>query len=321
MASALIEFLECHWVAEISTPPTGTYRLSTLTQSFGLASRCVRRAKAWILRVVLRIMHFRHRLPARAHFCRQLEATAFSPRMRPILGARRALPNCPSILNLANYQYSLSLLVASCLFAFGLRPSYADQQGETFLVYAVNIDMRAWRGNGIYIGKGLFLTAAHVVGRSWFTRPKIVIGDQTYPTRVVKEGSSGGTDLTLLGVEEALLPMRLQLRRNPLCTAPPRPGQKVVTVAPGAVVYSHIIAPERLPPDFRKFTSVIADVATTGNSGSGVFDARQKCLLGIITQKISLPSANTGQVKVHDIAKYFIPGSTIAAFMPTEFRF
>jgi hypothetical protein len=66
---------------------------------------------------------------------------------------------------------------------------------------------------------------------------------------------------------------------------------------------------------------MIADVATTGNSGSGVFDARQKCLLGIITQKISLPHADTGQIEVHDIAKYFIPASTIAAFMPAEFRF
>ena len=116
--------------------------------------------------------------------------------------------------------------------------------------------------------------------------------------------------------------MRLRLRRNPLCTAPPRPGQEVVTVVPEAVVHSHIISPARLPRDLRKRTSVIGDVATTGNSGSGVFDVRKKCLLGIMSQKISQSRtrADTGKVEVHDIAKYFIPASTIAAFMPAEFR-
>ncbi|SHH50371.1 Trypsin-like peptidase domain-containing protein [Bradyrhizobium erythrophlei] len=236
---------------------------------------------------------------------------------------RRPLPECPSILKVDGYQYFLTLLAAAFLFAIFLRPSYADQQDETFLVYAVNIDMPSWRGNGIYLGKGLFLTAAHVVGRGWLTRPKIVIGGQKYPTRVVKEGSPGGTDLTLLAVEESVLPMRLRLRRNPLCTAPPRPGQEVVTVVPEAVVHSHIISPQRLPQDLRKLTSVIGDVATTGNSGSGVFDARQKCLLGIISQKISQSRtrADTGEVEVHDIAKYFVPASAIVSFMPPEFRF
>jgi hypothetical protein len=239
------------------------------------------------------------------------------------LGMHRPRPSCPSIVNVAGSQYFLSLLPAAFLFALLLHPSYADQQDETFFAYAVNIDMPSWRGNGIYIGKGLFLTAAHVVGRGWLTRPKIVIGGQTYPTRVVKEGSPGGTDLTLLAVEESLLPMRLRMRRNPLCTAPPRPGQEVVTVVPEAVVHSHIISPERLPPDLRKRTSVIGDVATTGNSGSGVFDARQKCLLGIMSQKISQSHtrADTGEVEVHDIAKYFVPASAIVGFMPPEFRF
>ncbi len=235
----------------------------------------------------------------------------------------RPLPSCRSILKLAEFKYSLSFLAGAFVFALFLQPCCADPQDDAFLVYAVNIDMRSSWGNGIYIGKGLFLTAAHVVGRSWLTWPKIVIGGQKYPTRVVKEGSSGGTDLTLLAVEESLLPMRLRLRRNPLCIAPPRPGQEVVTVVPEAVVHSHIISPERLPPDLRKLTSVIGDVATTGNSGSGVFDARQKCLLGIITQKISQSRAraDTGEIEVHDIAKYFIPASAIVSFMPPEFRF
>ena len=240
-----------------------------------------------------------------------LQAVAFWSSARSILQTQRLLPG--------NRQ---SLLAAAFLSVVLMQPSCANQEDETFLVYAVNIEMPTWRGNGIYLGKGLFLTAAHVVGRGWWTRPKIVIAGQKYPTRVIKEGSSSGTDLTLLAVEESLLPMRLRLRRNPLCTAPPRPGQEVVTVVPDAVVHSHIISPARLPATLRNRTSVIADVATTGNSGSGVFDTRKKCLLGIMSQKISQTAtrASTGEVEVHDIAKYFVPASTIDNFMPAEFR-
>ena len=214
-------------------------------------------------------------------------------------------------------------LLVAFLVASSIQPSYANQEDETFLVYAVNIDMHSWQGYGIYLGKGFFITAAHIIGRSWLTRPEIVMAGQRYPTRVVKEGSSSNTDLTLLAVDENLLPMRLRLRKNPLCKDPPWPGQEVVTVIPGAVVHSHIISPARLPPGLRNRTSVIGDVATTGNSGSGVFDARQKCLLGIMSQKISQSQTrgDTGEVKVHDIAKFFVPASTIVNFMPADVRF
>jgi hypothetical protein len=215
-----------------------------------------------------------------------------------------------------------SLLAVVSLLALWIQPLHADPQDDSFLSYAVNIAMPTWKGNGIYLGKGLFLTVAHVIGRGWLTRPKIVLQGQTYPTRVVKEGSSDDVDLALLAVEENLLPMRLRLRKNPLCTASPRPGQEVITVVPDAVVHSHIVWPERLPPNLRKFTSVIGDVATTGNSGSGVFDPRQRCLLGIVSQKFSqsVRRDDTGKAEIRDIAKYFIPASTIAAFMPAEFR-
>jgi hypothetical protein len=242
------------------------------------------------------------------------QALAFRSRASSTLRMHRSMLAC---------QHSLSLLAAAFLFVLSLQPSGAEQQDETLLVYAVKIDMPTWRGDGIYLGRGFFLTAAHVVGRGWVTRPKIVIGGEQYPTRVVKEGSSSGTDLTLLAVDESLLPMRLRLRRNPLCAEPPWPGQEVVTVVPEAVVRSHIISPTRLPASLRGRTSVIGDVATTGNSGSGVFDARQKCLLGIMSQKISQSrtKADTGKVEVYDIAKYFVPASAIAAFMPPNSAF
>jgi hypothetical protein len=153
------------------------------------------------------------------------------------------------------------------------------------------------------------------------TRPKVVLAGREYPTRVVKEGSFEGTDLTLMSIEESLLPMRLTLRRNALCRQPPWPGQQVVTVVPEGAVRSHIIAPERRPAGVRKFSTVIADVARTGNSGSGVFDAQRRCLLGIMSRKISQSRTrpDTGKSEMRDIAKYFVPASEIAAFLPAGY--
>jgi hypothetical protein len=78
-----------------------------------------------------------------------------------------------------------------------------------------------------------------------------------------------------------------------------------------------------LPAKYQKrFSTVIRDVATTGNSGSGVFDAGQKCLLGIMSRKIYVPAnSEDPESKEIDIAKYFVPASTIRAFIPTEYRF
>ena len=80
------------------------------------------------------------------------------------------------------------------------------------------------------------------------------------------------------------------------------------------------MSPRLLPPVYRtRFSTVISDVATTGNSGSGVFDAGQKCLLGIMSRKVVTRADAQSEPK--DIAKYFVPASTIRAFIPTEYRF
>ena len=64
----------------------------------------------------------------------------------------------------------------------------------------------------------------------------------------------------------------------------------VIVVDAGHAEQSRIISPQVLPFTWRnKFSTLIADVATTGNSGSGVFDPNHKCLLGIMSRKIYLP--------------------------------
>jgi hypothetical protein len=58
------------------------------------------------------------------------------------------------------------------------------------------------------------------------------------------------------------------------------------------------------------------------NSGSGVFDAGNKCLLGIMSRKICVkPKGKDAEGEEKDIAKYFEPASKIRAFIPTEYRF
>jgi Trypsin-like peptidase domain len=216
------------------------------------------------------------------------------------------------------------ILFGVLILMFLVRPSRAENLDDSLLAYAVNVHrtpMQTWGpGYGIYLGKGLFITAAHVVGRAWMTRPKVAIAGQEYPTRVVKEGSFEGTDLTLLSIKEDLLPVRLRLRRIVVCKEPPWPGEQVVTVVPEGTVRSHILAPERLPVEARKFSTVIADVERTGNSGSGVFDAQHRCLLGIMSRKISQSRTrpDTGKTETRDIAKYFVPASEIAAFLPAD---
>jgi hypothetical protein len=110
------------------------------------------------------------------------------------------------------------------------------------------------------------------------------------PAHAIREGNVERVDLTLLSIDEQKLPIYLQMRRMPLCENHPWPGEPVIVAIPEETARSHIMSPALLPFDIRRrFSTVISDVATTGNSGSGVFDANNKCLLGIMSQKIYVP--------------------------------
>jgi len=232
---------------------------------------------------------------------------------------REGAPACPRPGGVRLSAVTLCLMLASSAVA-----ARADAPEDTLAAYAVHIHqtpMQSWGpGAGIYLGQGAFITAAHVAGHTWWTRPKVVSNGEAFPTRTLREGSFDGIDVTVLGVEEKLLPLRLRLRRMTLCAKPPMPGQDVVTVVPGAIVHSRILAPERLPANLRQFNTVIRDVANTGDSGSGVFDAQLRCLLGIMSRKISVARRDAvgSRQGVKDIAKYFVPAATIAAFLPPE---
>jgi Trypsin-like peptidase domain len=189
---------------------------------------------------------------------------------------------------------------------------------DSLLAYSVGVN----GGAGIYLGKGLVLSVAHVVGGGILNKPKVIIAGQTLIATVVKESPFEQLDLALLEINEEGLPVSLRLRRIPLCQGQPWPGEEVVSLSAQGPVRSRVLSPKGLPAVAKRFSTVIRDVATTGNSGSGVFDAQRKCLLGIMSRKISQVRVqkDTGNKTTLDIAKYFVPSSIIAEFMPARLR-
>jgi hypothetical protein len=215
-------------------------------------------------------------------------------------------------------------LAAAALLPLGFAHAQTHPADDSLRLYAVNIVQdppQPWPGYGIYLGKGVVITAAHVVGSAAHTKPSVRIAGMELPANAVKEGPR--VDLTLLSIDEQKLPIYLRMRRMPLCEKPSWVGEPVIVAIPEGTARSRIMSPQLLPPDMRtKFPTVISDVATTGNSGSGVFDAGNKCLLGIMSRKIHVPpNIADPESKEKDIAKYFVPASTIRAFIPTEYRF
>src|SRR5438105_5389030 len=207
-----------------------------------------------------------------------------------------------------------------CILCLVFAPSYGRAAGpdDSLLAYSVGVN----GGAGVYLGKGLVLSVAHVVGGGIVNKPKVLIAGQSLTATVVKESPFEQLDLVLLEINEEGLPVSLRLRRIPLCHGQPWPGEEVVSLSAQGPVRSHVLSPKGLPAAVKRFATVIRDVATTGNSGSGVFDAQRKCLIGIVSRKISQIGVQktTGTRTTADIAKYFVPASTIAEFMPAQLR-
>jgi len=215
------------------------------------------------------------------------------------------------------------------LYAALAGPVYPQGPDDSLRLYAVHIDRtpkQSWIGNGVYLEGGVVITAAHVAGLGFWRKPRVEIAGQDLPTEVLKDGHFHNVDVTLLSVDARQLPVSLRLRRMPLCQNPPWAGEPVIVAIVESVARSFVLSPALLPPGITaKFQTAISYVAETGNSGSGVFDANKKCLLGIISGNIRLDRTrqeNGHEVtERHDVAKYFVPASTIAAFIPSEVRF
>jgi hypothetical protein len=227
----------------------------------------------------------------------------------------------------SNSALAVCMIVAvsacAALPALAQKSDDASTLDESLKVYGVKVVKsrfyETFTGIGIYLGRGAVITAAHVVGR-WhiLTDLQIVIAGEKLPATIVKEGAVDTTDLTVLSVDETRLPVSLRLRRNPVCKAPSRIGQEVVVVAPQGTSRSRVLSPLSIWPEFRKkFGTIIDDVQFSG-SGSGVFDANKRCLLGIISSRISRIDVQPRRQRTPKFAKYFVP---VADFIPPEYRF
>jgi S1-C subfamily serine protease len=223
---------------------------------------------------------------------------------------------------------ALSLGCSALAVALTPTPGRAQSDPAALTTSAVHINRtpkQSWPGYGVYLGNGLILTAAHVAGDVAQTKPRVVIAGQDLPAALVKQGSLEGVDLTLLSVDGTKLPVGLQMRRTPLCEHPPYAGERVVVAIPEGTAPSTVVPRQAIPADLRgRFDTAIADVATTGNSGSGVFDAAEMCLLGIVSRKLSIvqrPLEFGAPARTTDIAKYFVPAAQIKGFIPENVSF
>jgi len=213
--------------------------------------------------------------------------------------------------------------VIGCLLP---RPVSAQPTDDDLRIYAVNVVKTApfekqSTGYGIYLGQGIVITAAHVVG-NWpiFTHPRVLIAGQDLPAKVIKEGSFETTDLALLSVEQAALPMRLRLRRNPPCNTYPTIGTEVINVIPEGTTRARIISPLLIPVQLRKRFDTLID--SEKSSGSGLFDAERKCLLGIMSGKVEKYHYQLENVRIRGYvdgyAGYFVSAAKIAKFIPAD---
>src|SRR6266850_8551068 len=124
-------------------------------------------------------------------------------------------------------------------------PTYGWAGGpdDSLLPYSVGVN----GGAGIYLGKGLVLSVAHVVGGGIENKPKVSIAGQNRIATVVKESPFEQLDLALLEINEEGLPVSLRLRRIPLCQGQPWPGEEVVSLSAQGPVSSTVPLPDALP--------------------------------------------------------------------------
>jgi hypothetical protein len=221
----------------------------------------------------------------------------------------------------------LSLAVVMALHV--LASAHAQTPADSLRAYAVNVVktppfQKQFTGYGVYLGQGFILTAAHVVGH-WpvFTHPRVRVAGQDLPAKVIKKGSFEQIDLALLSVDQARLPVSLRLRRNPLCTQPPAVGMDVIDVTPEAITRLQVISPLVIPAALRKRFDTL--ITRPQESGSGIFDAERKCLLGIASAKVEKYRQQIANGKPtwwpDGFAGYFVPAAQIATFLPADVRY
>ena len=198
-----------------------------------------------------------------------------------------------------------------------------DDDLRLYAVGVINVPpfKMPFSGFGIYLGGSTIITAAHVVGH-WplFTNPTIIVQDREIQAKVIKKGAFPQLDLAQLSIEQSSLPASVGLRRGALCKEPAQTGTDVVVVYPDKTVRSRVISPRAIAPQYQsQFGTLISEPQ---GSGSGVFDANKRCLLGIISAAITRSGPMGAPMAPFSFQRdwgasvgYFVPAITIATFL------
>jgi hypothetical protein len=208
--------------------------------------------------------------------------------------------------------------------------AHAEEGDDSLQDYGVQIvrtpKQPGTGGSGIYLGNGVVLTAAHVAGLGFWRKPRVEVEGRDLPTKVLKDGHFHNVDLTLLSVDMEDVPPSLAARHMTVCGHAPWTGEEVIVANRDESGRSYVMSPDLLPPGLPpKAHTVIYFHPETSASGSGIFDANEKCLLGLISGKIwrNEQKSENGQTmsEHHDLASYFVPAPVIAGFIPSEVHF
>ena len=125
-----------------------------------------------------------------------------------------------------------------CLAVGGARAEPTDSWVQEYVVQILWGPERDFGGSGVYLGKGLVITAAHVVGPQSRT---VGIDGVSLAARLIKGG--GDPDLSLLSMDERTLPTSLLERRMPLCQEQPPVGAPVILGAVRGITRTSIASP------------------------------------------------------------------------------
>jgi hypothetical protein len=220
-------------------------------------------------------------------------------------------------------------VVATSLATVELGAQNLEDDLKVYAVGVINVApfKMPFSGYGVYLGQNAIITAAHVVGH-WplFTNPMVMIAGEEIPAKVIKKGTFPQLDLALLTVSDTALPVNLRMRRMPLCKEPAKIGTDAIVVYSDRIVHSQIISAQIIPAHYRRqFGSLIGEPE---GSGSGVYDASKRCLVGIMSAAVTTQSNVMNPPKPrYDFGRenarvgYFVPASTIAEFLPDHLRF
>jgi hypothetical protein len=171
------------------------------------------------------------------------------------------------------------------------------------------------QGSGIFIGGGLFLTAAHVVKYNEQDRNVTVLaGGRPIAGVLARVSDNVDVDLALIAVDPAALPAAARNQAAvALCSENPGVSQPVAVVSLSQVTPAVTIAtPINSKAQMGTWTNLLTTGYHHGDSGGGVFDPRRRCLWGIISLGLSgRPNTDTASLNL----TAFVPASDISAFL------